>query len=490
MSEQVIHGFSPSRVFSFFEQISAIPRESGNEAGVADYLVRFASERGLSYVRDDHHNVLIKAPATAGRENDAPLLFQGHTDMVCEKNGDVAHDFARDPIRLRLDGTRLSAYGTTLGGDDGIAVAMMLALLDGEVVSHPAYECLFTTEEETGMGGAIAFDYSLLCARHMINLDSEQENQITVGCAGGIRSDLTIPVIRCTECEPWDVYRVRLSGLCGGHSGEDINKGRANANLLMGRLLAALPECRLIDLHGGAKDNAIPRECEAVVAVPCAQDTLRLLQKMTNEIKGELVGEDQGFRFTCEQLWEQPSGKACAMDALTTARVIGVLTNVPCGVLAMSHEMEGLVEFSRNLGVIRTQADTMTFTLTTRSSKESRLDASIQALNALSVLCEGHVHHHSRYPGWEYVPNTALRSAYLTAYQELYGNDIRVSVIHAGLECGYIKQQVPDMDIISIGPDMQGIHSPDEVLFLDSVERVWRVLERLINGWHVSVSFV
>ena len=485
MSERVIRGFEPARVFAFFEDISAIPRGSGNEAGVAEYLCRFTQERGLEYVCDANHNVLIKKAATQGREHHAPLLFQGHTDMVCEKNGDTVHDFERDPIRLLLDGNRLSADGTTLGADNGIAVAMMLALLDGELDSHPAIECLFTTEEETGMGGAIAFDYSLLSARHMINLDSEEENTVTVGCAGGIRSDLTIPVVR-ESCGGRELCRVSLTGLCGGHSGADIHTGRASANLLLGRLLAALPDVRLVSIEGGSKDNAITREAVAVIAVPGVAMTSMTLLGLADDIAGELVKEDENCRIVCERLTDEEAAAAVGMmDEASTARVLGLLANAPCGVLAMNPEVDGLVEYSRNLGILRTTDEAVRITFTSRASRESRLDGTVTSLDALAAALGATVNHHSRYPGWEYAPTSAVRDAYTAAYGAVIGGDMAVVAIHAGLECGYIKKQLPDMDIISIGPNMQGIHSPDEVLFLDSVERVWQALAKLIADWNV-----
>ncbi len=483
MSEFIIRGFEPARVFTFFEEISAIPRASGNEAGVADYLCRFAAERGLHCLRDANNNVLIQKPATAGREAYAPLLLQGHTDMVCEKNGETVHDFERDPISLILEGNCLRADGTTLGADNGIAVAMMLALLDGELDAHPALECLFTTEEETGMGGAIAFDYSRLSARYMINLDSEEETVVTVGCAGGIRSDLTIPVTR----EPIgdrEVCRVELTGLSGGHSGADIHTGRASANLLLGRLLSALPDVRLIRIEGGSKDNAITREAKAVIAVPSAAMASMTLLGLADDVAGELVAEDQSCRILCERVMTT-EGIEDMMDAAATARVIGLLSNAPCGVLAMNHEVEGLVEYSRNLGILRTQEDAVRITFTSRASRESRLDATVNALDALAAALGAEVQHHSRYPGWEYAPISPVRDAYIKAYTSLYGGEMKVVAIHAGLECGYIKRKLPDMDIISIGPNMKDIHSPDEVLYLDSVERVWRALARLMADWNV-----
>jgi dipeptidase D len=485
MMERIITGFEPASIFGYFEDISAIPRASGNEAGVADYLCRFAEERDLECVRDANNNVLIKKPATAGREAQAPLLFQGHTDMVCEKNGETVHDFERDPIKLVLEGNRLSANGTTLGADNGIAVAMMLAMLDGEIPSHPAIECLFTTEEETGMGGAIAFDYSLLSARHMINLDSEEENTVTVGCAGGVRSDLTIPVTR-EDAGERELCRVTLTGLAGGHSGADIHTGRASANLLLGRLLAALPDVRLVSVEGGSKDNAITREATAIIAVPSVALASMTLLGLSDDVAGELVPEDQNCRIYCERLTDEERA-ACLdmMDAPSTARVLGLLANAPCGVLAMSHEVEGLVEYSRNLGILRTAEDAVRITFTSRASRESRLDGTMTSLDALAGALGATVRHHSRYPGWEYAPVSAVRDAYTQAYGEVVGGEMKVVAIHAGLECGYIKKQIPDMDIISVGPDMKDIHSPDEMLYLDSVERVWQVLARLVADWNV-----
>ena len=483
--QRVISGFEPASIFEYFEEVSAIPRASGNEAGVADYLCHFAKARNLECVRDASNNVLIKKPATAGREGEAPLLFQGHTDMVCEKNGDTVHDFERDPIRLILEGSCLRADGTTLGADNGIAVAMMLAVLDGELDSHPAIECLFTTEEETGMGGAIAFDYSLLSARHMINLDSEEEDTVTVGCAGGVRSDLTIPVLREPVGER-ELCRVTLTGLAGGHSGADIHTGRASANLLLGRLLAALPNVRLVSVEGGSKDNAITREAAAIVAVPSVAMTSMTLLGLADEVAGELVPEDQNCRIVCERLTdEEASAVVGMMDEASTARVLGLLSNAPCGVLAMSRDVAGLVEYSRNLGILRTTADAVRITFTSRASRESRLDGTVTSLDALAGALGATVRHHSRYPGWEYAPVSAVRDAYTKAYAEVVGGDMKVVAIHAGLECGYIKRRIPDMDIISVGPNMKDIHSPDERLYLDSVERVWRTLASLIAHWNV-----
>ncbi len=474
----VIENRSPASVFRYFEEISAIPRGSFQEAGIAGYLERFAADRGLLCDRDKANNVLIKAPASPGMADCPPLLLQGHTDMVCEKNRDVEHDFLKDPLELYVDGKFLRARGTTLGGDDGIAVAVMLALLDGELPEHPAYECLFTTAEEVGLNGAHAFDYSLISARRLLNMDSEELGVVTAGCAGGIRSDLTL------NFRPTDFLgaclRVQIKGLMGGHSGENINSGRANANKLMGRLLARLiaehEPVHLVRLEGGSKDNAIPRECEAILAVEDAEAASGLLTDEAVLLAQELGQDDRRFEVICED--SEP--EACMMTAEDTKRTVSVLACAANGVLEMNRQVPGLVEYSRNLGVVRWEEGKLTFVFSTRSSMESRLDASVRELNLLASLTRCETRHYSRYPGWSYAEQSALRGAYLKAYRKVTGKDASVNVIHAGLECGVIRSHIPDMDMISVGPDMQNIHSPDEALDLDSVEVFWRVLAELI----------
>lgn len=477
--QYLINDRKPEAVFHYFEEISAIPRGSYHEEGIADYLCAFAAARGLDYHRDEKHNVLIKAPASPDRAGSAPLLLQGHTDMVCEKNHDTVHDFLHDPLKLYLDGKYLRARGTTLGGDDGIAVAIMLALLDGILPSHPAYECLFTTAEEVGLDGARAFDYSLLSARRMLNLDSEEFGVVTAGCAGGLRSDLAVDCH--LETLAGSCVELKLTGLAGGHSGENINCGRANANKLLGRLLSALfadqPEMRLVSLHGGAKDNAIPREAGAIVSVPDADRAVMRLTDIGEEIAAELCADDRGFRLSVS-----PTDAPTQMySAAATRSVIMVLTCVANGVLEMSRKVPGLVEFSRNLGVIKEVDGAVTFVFSSRSSIEGQLDLSGRELDLLAAAVGGTVRHHSRYPGWNYADHSAVRDAYLAAFREVTGTDARVNVIHAGLECGIIHEHVPDMDMISIGPDMNNIHSPDEALDLDSVERFCAVLARVIE---------
>ena len=475
----LIQNRKPLSVFRFFEDLCAIPHPSYHEEKIADYLCAFAADRGLECYRDDLHNVLIKKPATPDMADRAPLLFQGHTDMVCVKTADSDIDFMKDGLSLYIDGDFLRAKGTTLGADDGIAVATMLALLDGALSSHPALECLFTSAEEVGLDGAEGFDYSHISARKMINMDSEDLGIITAGCAGGLRSTLTktsarVPVTG--EC-----LKVSLQGLFGGHSGVDICSGRANANKLMGRILAkwqkAEGEAHLVSLNGGSKDNAIPSICEAVIVTEDATKTTALIEQTAAEIAAELAGDDKGFFVTVTPT-EAPEGMFSATD---TAQLIAILATVDNGVKEMNYNIKSLPEWSRNLGVITTTGDEIEFVFSSRSAIESRLDASIDELDTLARITGCVTKHYSRYPGWDYAPVSPLRDLYARAYREVTGKDAIVDVIHAGLECGIIASKLPGLDVISVGPDMRDVHTPDERLNLSSVETFWKTIEKLVE---------
>ena len=475
----LIQNRKPASVFRFFEDLCAIPHPSYHEEKVADYLCAFAEARGLEYYRDALHNVLIKKPATPDRVNAAPLMFQGHTDMVCVKTAESTIDFMKDGLSLYIDGDFLRAKDTTLGADDGIAVAIMLALLDGELSSHPALECLFTAAEEVGLDGAEGFDYSKISARKMINMDSEDLGVITAGCAGGLRSTLT----KKCESVPFagECLTVILKGLFGGHSGVDICSGRANANKLMGRLFAKWQkdegEVHLISISGGSKDNAISSICEAVIATQNIAKTTALLQKTADEIAAELASDDKGFSLTVTPT-KAPKVMFSAADS---AQLIAILAVVDNGVKEMNYNIKGLPEWSRNLGVITTEDNVVELTFSSRSAIESRLDASIDELDTLALITGCTAKHYSRYPGWDYAPVSELRELYACAYREITGKDATVDVIHAGLECGIIVSKLPGLDVISVGPDMRDVHSPDERLNLASVEVFWKTIEKLIE---------
>lgn len=479
--EYIINNKRPEKLFRFFEDICAIPRGSGNEKGIADYIENFAKARGLFCVRDEVNNVFVRIEASEGREGESAILLQGHTDMVCEKNSDTEHDFEKDPLKLYIDEKGwLRAKGTTLGGDNGVAVALMLLVLDGGLESHPAVECLFTTSEEVGLDGAKAFDYSIVKATGMINLDSEAEGIVTVSCAGGIRSDLMMTPDKI----PFEgtALEIKLSGLAGGHSGAEINCGRANANKLMGRILSTLLgqiKYNLVTIAGGSKDNAIPRECRAIIAV--ADDQIEAVKSIikteTDEIYAELSDCDKAMTVICT---ETDALSEMINDKYTRFAVTipSVATN---GVMAMSADIEGLVEYSRNLGVIKNDGEKIEFIFSSRSSVESRIDASCTELDSLAAVTGCETKHYSRYPGWKYEKDSPLRDKYIETARRVLGKDAIVEAIHAGLECGIIKANIPYMDIISIGPDMRGIHSPDEELDLDSFARLWTTIEDMLK---------
>ena len=478
LNTEITQGLEPRPLFHWFEEISRVPRGSYHEEKIADYLVGFAAARGLDCVRDEMNNVLITLPATPGRESDPPILFQGHTDMVCEKNADCAHDFETQGIELYIDGDWIRARGTTLGGDDGIAVAAMLALLDGACPSHPRYECLFTVQEEVGLNGAGAFDYSLVTARRMINMDSEELHRVIAGCAGGLRSDVTLTPE--WERPAGEMLRVDVSGLCGGHSGENINAGRANANTVLARILLSCmsaADYRLAAVNGGAKDNAIPREAWALVCTADAAAFTAAAEGEGRRIAAELGRDDRAFCLTVN-----PSAAAGqVMSSLWTHRAAALAACTPNGVLEMSRDVPGLVEFSRNLGVIRTENGQVCYTFSSRSAYDSQLDASAAQLDALAALCGGTVRHHSRYPGWTYTKTSPVRDAYCAAFKRVTGEDAEIAVIHAGLECGLIRAKIPDMDMISVGPDIVDIHSPGERLSISSCRTFWQILLEIVG---------
>ena len=479
--EYLIKGRKPERFFNYFEEISAIPRGSGNEKGIADYIVDFANKRGLYCYRDEVNNVFVRMPASAGRENEGAVMLQGHTDMVCEKNADVVHDFEKDGIKLVLNGDLLTADGTTLGADNGVAVAMMLAILDGELESHPAIECLFTVSEEVGLDGAKAFDYSIAKAEKMLNLDSEGEGMATVSCAGGVRSDIVLKADKC-DCSGKKAIEISISGLSGGHSGADIHTGKANANKLMGRVLCAIlekSEIAIAEINGGSKDNAIPRECSAVIVLDGAEVEMAksIVSEQLCQIKKEVNEDDAEIAIEAKLLGDADK---CFSYELSR-KVIAFVNSVANGVLAMSNDIKDLVEFSRNLGVIRTSDEGIELILSTRSSTESLLDSSERELALLSGMMGGEIRHHGRYPGWKYEKDSELRVKYIDAARKILGLEPQILAIHAGLECGIIKSHINNMDIISIGPEMRGIHSPDEVLDLASCERFWLLIEEMLK---------
>lgn len=481
-------------VWRHFENICGIPHGSGHEAALADYVEQFARARGLYVYRDHVNNVLIKCPATAGMADAPAVMLQGHLDMVCEKDADSAHDFATDPLRLFLEDGWLAAEGTTLGGDDGIAVAMMLAIMEDPGCAHPPLECLFTVSEETGLEGAHAFDPAAagVTAGRMINLDSEAEGVLTAGCAGGMRTDITVPVHAVSAAGT--LVKVSLSGLSGGHSGVEINEGHTNAIKALGRWLDTVwnGAWTLVSLSGGGKDNAIPRDAEATLAAAdnaAAEKLCADLRAAAASLRGEpqIIAADRDFAFSAEVIRGAMPGTA--MDVESSRRVLDTLVLARDGVLAMSAHKAGLVAYSRNLGIASTVADgagnptAVRLAFSTRSASESHLDDATRELSLLAATVAHTVAiHTARYPGWDYAPSSPLRDQWTQAAERLYGVTPVVEVVHAGLECGILASKMPGLDMISVGPDMRDIHTPRERLSVASVGRTYRLLCAVVGA--------
>ena len=471
---EIIKGVKNERPFYYFEQISKIPRASRNEKEIADYIVNFAKERNLHVYRDEVDNVLITKNATQGRENDAPIMLQAHTDMVAEKNNATVHDFATDPIELIQEGNILRANGTTLGADDGFGVAVMLSVLESDEISHPYLECLFTSSEEVGLEGASAFDYSQIKSRRMINLDSAEEDTIIIGCCGGIRTELTIPVT--FEKGEFNGYRLTLGGLCGGHSGEDINRGRLNAHIVMGKILNkiyAQDKFRLSYISGGDKDNAIPRECECVIATSKELDL-----SWVNEFARELLwAKEDGELF----VKVEKTNTSSAISYESTEKILEAMS-LRNAVLYFRTEPPILPETSRNLARIRTKDDSVVISFSSRSYLDSRLDESICELDALANKLSGTTYHHERYPGWASDKDIPLVKGWQSAFFSVSGKQTEPTLIHAGLECGLMSKELKGLEAISVGCNVHDLHTPKETMEIDSMDKIFETMFQFLKN--------
>lgn len=461
----ILNGLQPERVLYYFEEICRIPHGSGNTDAISGYCVGVAERLGLFCRRDEWNNVIIRKPASAGYAEHPPVILQGHLDMVCEKEEDCPLDLAVDGLQLDVDGDWLFAHGTTLGGDDGIAVAMVLAILEDTTLSHPPIEAVFTTDEETGMYGAAGLDVADLAGRTLINIDSEEEGVLTVSCAGGARADIRLDLTR--EALHLPVYQVTVSGLIGGHSGVEIDKGRLNANVVMGRFLQSLPgEYRVVSVAGGQKDNAIPRQTVCVLA------THADLQAAAEAfVQANRVDTDPGLTITVE-----PATADTAFDAASGRTIAGFLSEVPNGVIAMSQNIDGLVETSLNMGVLASDETGLSATFAVRSSVNADKTALLERLKRVAEDFGGTVSAHGHYPAWEYRRESRLRDTMVAVYADLYGRQPVVQAIHAGLECGLFSDKIAGLDAVSFGPNMQDIHTTRERLSISSVERTYRYL--------------
>ena len=472
----------PKRVFEIFEEICAIPHGSGNTDAISAYIAGFAERLSLSCIRDEDNNVFIKAPASRGFEGSAPVLLQGHMDMVCEKNSQSRHDFKKDPLDIDFMDDDIFARGTTLGADDGIAVAYILALLESDH-PHPPLECLFTTDEEVGMEGVKAFDFSKVSARRVINLDSEDEGVIYVSCAGGMRSKLTVPVKRY---ENSGVHiNIIISGLNGGHSGDMIDRYNANAIIVMGRLLHFLSKqhkFHIISLQGGLMDNAIPREanCHILISRSNSGDLEKLIAEFEKTIKNEFSANEKNLMIYCENMGESTEQ---VLKPRLQERVIFLLNTVPDGVqnMCVDEKQKGLVKTSLNFGIMRLKEEKFELEAALRSSVSSEKYALSDKLRYLVESIGGSYGEYGDYPAWEFNETSPLLNTLTSVYEKLYKKEPVVKGIHAGLECGVIYHNLKPVDIVSFGPEITGAHTPKEKLSISSAQRTWELLLSLLE---------
>ncbi len=472
-------GLQPAKVFEYFEEICSMPHGSGNTKIISDYLVKFAQDQGLRYQQDGDNNVIIWGEGTCGMEDHAPVIIQGHMDMVCDKDADCPINLDTEGLDVTHDGQYVFAKGTTLGGDDGIAVAYAMALLADKTIAHPPLEVVITVDEEVGMLGAASIDLSELKGRVLLNIDSEEEGIFTVSCAGGATATLKLPVSRRVITGP--CIKLVVDGLQGGHSGVEIHKNRANANKVMGtfleRLQQKMPLC-LVNFGGGSKDNAIPRSCEANL-VALSMD-LACVNTIAQELQKEIRENFAEPEATVEAFDVDAMG-GLAVTTEDTAKVIGLLCALPNSVQAMSQDIQGLVQTSLNMGIAKLSEEDLTLTFSVRSSVNDEKQALLKKLREIVEFYGGSYSQMGEYPAWEYKKESILRDTMVRVYKDMFGKDAEVVAIHAGLECGLLGEKLPGLDCVSIGPEMHDIHTSREKLGIESVGRTWEFVKAILK---------
>ena len=463
----------------WFYKLAEIPHGSGNTKQISDFLIDFALEKGLQSYQDDYNNVIIYKAAQNGGEDSKPVILQGHIDMVCEKEEGCDIDFTKDGLKLIENNGFLEAEGTTLGGDDGIAVAYMLSILEDENIRHPDLECLFTVDEEIGMLGAEALDKSRLMGRRLLNIDSEEEGTLLVSCAGGATVEMTIPVLR--RGAQGSAYKITVAGLTGGHSGVEIDKGRANSDILLGNILKELlladDSLRLISIEGGLKDNAIPIKASAVIKSKNIDVLEEKLTGLTNKLKEEYSETDPKMNI----ILEEAESEDHPLDELQNLSILMLLGELPFGVRAYSKDIEGLVQTSLNLGIMSTEKDSIRLIYSVRSSVEKEKQELIEELILMARSVGGTVDIRGSYPAWEYKKDSFLRDKMTSIYKDMFGKTMEVEAIHAGVECGIFAGALDGLDAVSFGPDILEIHTPREKLDLASAERTYKYILRLLE---------
>ncbi|MBQ8720230.1 MAG: aminoacyl-histidine dipeptidase [Clostridia bacterium] len=464
---------SASSVFDFFLELTRIPRPSGSCGAVADYLENFAKSRGLWYERDSLGNLIIRKSATAGYESRPTVVFQAHTDMVAQKLPGLDIDMTKSGVTVLRDGDFLTADGTTLGADDGIGVAYALAVLDSTDIPHPEFEAVFTVDEETGLFGASALNADSVRGRLLINIDSDAEGIFTVGCAGGVRvtGKFDFDLEKCDG----EALELEVSGALGGHSGVDIDKGRANASKLAIELISRLEGVRLIEIAGGNMDNAITRNCK--VKFTCTGEISDTVAAFYEEVKLRYSDTDPDIKLTVSPT----SHEGCSLSLSDSKRVISLLSQMPDGIIAMSEDIKGLVETSLNLGMLSLSGESLTLSSALRSSKDKEKAALTERVSALIEEFGGEATQYGAYPAWEYRRDSHLRDCMCEVFRDMYGADATVLTIHAGLECGILSNKLEGLDCVSIGPDAYDIHTTEERLSISSTARVWEFLKEVLK---------
>lgn len=474
-----LEGIKPERVFYYFEEISKIPRESYNEKQISDYLVEFGKKHNLETYQDKYYNVILRKKASQGYENCPGVIIQGHMDMVCEKENDSDHDFKKDPIKLIVDGNKLRADKTTLGGDNGIALAMGMAILEDDSIKCQI-ELLATTSEEVDLNGALSLEPNLLKGKMLINLDSEDEGVVTVGSAGGIEIDINLPITR-HEIPETTLYTITLEKLQGGHSGTEINQKRGNANKIIAQLLEELSKeekFSLVEISGGSKDNAIPRTAKAIIATN--ENIEDKIIKIANKLKEEYISFEPEITFNLHIVTNQKNVIAISKESFE--KYIKTIKDIPTGVNTWMKEYPTIVESSDNLAIVKTTEKGIGIIVSLRSSEPEVLDELKKKISDILENYGAEFEFSAGYPEWRFRADSKLRDKALEVYKKLYNKDMKVEVIHAGLECGAISQNYPNIDFISIGPNLRDVHTPNEYLEIDSTERVYNYVVELIKS--------
>ena len=466
------------KAIKHFYEICEIPHGSGDMEKISDFCVDFAEKNGLKYVKDNACNVIIYKDASAGYETFEPIILQGHLDMVCQKEAGLDFDFLADGIKILEQGDFLTANGTTLGADNGIAVAIVLTVLEDNTLPHPAIEAVFTTDEEIGMLGASALDVSLLKSKKMINIDSEEDDTVTVSCAGGL--DFTATKKFNLQEKAGTKLSITIGGLKGGHSGVEIDKNRINANVLMGRVLNSIDaDFDLISINGGDKGNAIPNYCRALILTNNANDISEQITEIYNQVSVEIAANEGDFRLTVENLGDKT---AAVFEKIAKYEIIYSLLLVPNGIINMSAEIEGLVETSLNLGILKTESDLVTMHFALRSNKKTALEFLAERLKVFYKKLDFEIKTGGFYPPWEYKANSKLQELYSKTYKELVGENPKVEAIHAGLECAVFSGSIEGLDCISIGPSLYDVHTVKERMSLPSTKKLINVLIKMLEN--------